>query len=274
MLYRNIRGVEVPALGLGTFGLNGDAGVRSIRTALDLGYRMLDGAQRYGNEAYVGRAIRESGLPREQLFITTKIWPTDLDPANTSRLADESLQRLDCGYLDLLLVHWPNPAWPLAAIIDAFLAVKAAGKARHIGVSNFPIPLLEDALRLSGGELLCNQVEYHPYLNQQPMLDALRRHDMLLTAYMPLGRGRVHDDPLLLRIGEAHGKSAEQVTLRWLLQQDHVGAIPRSSRAENLKANADIFDFALTAAEMAEIGALRGAGRMASPPFAPTWDPT
>jgi diketogulonate reductase-like aldo/keto reductase len=273
MLYRTVHGVRVPALGLGTFGLTGPDGIRSIRTALDLGYRLLDGAQRYGNEAEVGQAVAESGVPREEVFLTTKIWPTDLEPSGIGRLADESLRRFGTDYVDLLMIHWPNPAFPLPAVVDAFMAVKAAGKARQIGVSNFPVALLEEALALAGGDLLCNQVEYHPYLNQQPLLDALRAHDMLLMAYMPLGRGRVSPDPVLGAIGAAHGRTAEQVALRWLLQQDNVAPIPRSSREANLRANADIFDFTLTPGEMARIDALRGPNRFANPAWAPAWDP-
>lgn len=274
MLYRTVRGVRVPALGLGTFGLNGEAGIRSMRMALDIGYRMLDSAQRYNNETEVGEAITLSGLDREALFITTKIWPTDLAPAGIGRLADESLRRLKCDYVDLLLVHWPNPTFPLAEIIDAFLAVKAAGKTRQIGVSNFPVQLLGEALALSGGDLFCNQIEYHPYLDQRPVIGKLRENDMLLTAYMPLARGRVGTDPVLRDIGLAHGRSTEQVSLRWLMQQDGIAAIPRSSRGANLRANAAIFDFELSAADMARIDALRGSHRFANPAWAPAWDPT
>jgi 2,5-diketo-D-gluconate reductase B len=271
MLHRVIKKTAVPAIGLGTFGLSGAEGVRSVRTALDLGYRHLDTAQRYGNEAEIGEALATSSV-RDDVFITTKVWHTDLAPERIATLSEESLRRLRRDFVDLLLVHWPNPAIPLEATLDAMLAVKAAGRARHIGVSNFPIHLLEVAWRCCGDALFANQVEYHPFLDQSKILEWLRARGMLLIAYMPLARGKVAEDPTLRAIANEHGKTPQQVALRWLVQQENVIPIPRSSRAENLSANIDIFGFDLSPSEMARIGALRGQGRLANPAWAPVWD--
>jgi 2,5-diketo-D-gluconate reductase B len=272
MLYRTIKGLSIPALGLGTFGLKGDDGVRALRDALEIGYRHIDTAQFYANEDAVGEALAGSGIPRESLFVTTKVWPTNLSDDKAPALVEESLRKLKTEYVDLLLIHWPNPDIPVGQTLALFKGMKERGLARNIGVSNFPIALLREALATHGADLVVNQVEYHPFLNQQPMIDTLARHDMLLTAYMPLAKGRAAANPTIQAIAHTHGKSPEQVTLRWLVQQDHVAAIPRSSRVENLRANFDIFDFALSAEDMSRISALRGGGRLANPAWAPAWD--
>lgn len=269
---RTIKGGHVPALGLGTLNLKGEEGVEAMRAALDIGYRHLDAAQKYGNETEVGEAVVRSGVARGELFITTKIWWTDLAPAGIAGLVEQSLQRLRTDYVDLLLIHWPNPDFPLPEVLDAFFAVQKAGKARHIGVSNFPVSLLREAIALCGNRLFCDQVEYHPFLNQQPLLDELRRHGMLLTAYIPFARGEVAKDPTLQAIGAARGLTAEQIALRWLIQQDGVATIPRSSRPEHLRANFAANDFVLSAEEMARIDAMRGSRRLANPDWGPNWD--
>ena len=271
MLHRTIKSTAVPAIGLGTFGLNGAEGIRSIRTALDLGYRHLDTAQRYGNEAEIGEALASSPI-RDDVFITTKVWHTDLDPKRIPTLVEESLRRLRRDFVDLLLVHWPNPEIALSATLDAMLALKQAGQARQIGVGNFPVALLEEAWRCCGDALFANQVEYHPFLDQSKILEWLRARGMLLIAYMPLARGRVSTDPTLRAIAQEHGKTPEQIALRWLVEQENVIPIPRSSRSENLRANIEIFDFTLSPAETARIGALQGNGRFANPSWAPVWD--
>lgn len=271
MLYRIVKGVSIPALGLGTFGLSGAEGLRAVRAALDCGYRHIDTAQRYGNEDLLGEALATTA--RESLFVTTKIWHTDLAPDGIPGLVEASLRRLRSDYLDLLLVHWPNPAIPLKGTLDAMRGVAAAGRVRHLGVSNFPVALLEEATAHGGEALLTNQVEYHPLLDQSRMLDWLGARGMALTAYMPLARGRLAHEPVLQAIAGRHGRSLPQVVLRWLVQQDGVIAIPRSSRPDNLKANLDIFDFVLSPDEMARIDGLRGPTRLANPAFAPHWDP-
>lgn len=272
MIHKTVKGIRIPALGLGTFELTGDSGVAAIRTAIEHGYRHIDTAARYGNEAEVGQAIRDSGVPRDELFVTTKVWFDKLAPDQIRQSVAESLDRLQMDAVDLLLVHWPTREVPLADTLATFAEMRDSGSTRSIGVSNFTIPLLAEAVDTCGADLVVNQVEYHPYLAQDKLLADARRRDMLLTAYQPIARGEVFQDPTITRIGEAHGKSAAQVTLRWLVQQDNVAAIPRSSRPENIRANLDIFDFELSDAEMAEIAALDRQDRKSDFDWAPDWD--
>lgn len=267
-----IRGEAIPALGLGTFELTGPEGATAIRTAIELGYRQIDTAIRYGNEAEVGRAIRASGVPRSELFVTTKIWFNDLAPENVASRVGESLERLGLDQVDLLLVHWPTREVPLGETLAAFAEEKANGRTRLIGVSNFTVALLDEALDVHKADLFCNQVEYHPFLSQQKLLARMRRADMLLNAYQPIARGKVFKSELLNEIGRKYGKSAGQVTLRWLVQQDNVGAIPRSSRPENMRANLDIFDFELSSEDMAAIHGLARGERYSNFDWAPDWD--
>jgi 2,5-diketo-D-gluconate reductase B len=271
MLHVTPHEVPIPALGLGTFGLNGRVAERIVGHALNAGYRHVDTAQAYGNEAEVGAAIQRSSVPRDQIWLTTKIWPDRFRADDLLRAAEESVRRLGTEP-DLLLLHWPNPDVPLAETVGALNEAKSRGHARHIGISNFTSALIREAVAHSPAPLLVDQVEYHPYLDQSAVLGELKRHGMALTAYSPVGRGAVFRDRALQRIGAAHGKNPGQVTLRWLLQQG-VAAIPRSSREANVEANLAIFDFALSDAEMAEISGLaRPDGRMVRPAVAPDWD--
>ncbi|MBB4000189.1 aldo/keto reductase [Aureimonas pseudogalii] len=267
-----VRGEAIPALGLGTFELTGPDGETAIRAAIDLGYRQIDTAIRYGNELEVGRAIRASGVPRGDFFVTTKIWFDSLDPDVVPRRVGESLERLALDQVDLLLVHWPTKDVPLGETLAAFEAEKARGRTRLIGVSNFTVALLDEALGTHGADLFCNQVEYHPFLSQETLLARMRRADMLLNAYQPIARGKVFQCEPLNEIGRKYGKTAGQVTLRWLVQQEGVGAIPRSSRPENMRANLDIFDFELLAQDMAAIHGLARGERYSSFDWQPEWD--
>ncbi|QEL23488.1 aldo/keto reductase [Bosea sp. F3-2] len=269
---KTIRGEAIPALGFGTFELTGPAGETAIRTAIDLGYRQIDTAIRYGNEAEVGRAIRASGVARGELFVTTKIWFNDLAPDTVHRRVGESLDRLGLDQVDLLLVHWPTKDVPLGETLAAFAEEKRKGRTRLIGVSNFTVALLDEALEVHKAELFCNQVEYHPFLSQEKLLARMRRAGMLLNAYQPIARGKVFDNDLLNALGRKYGKSAGQVTLRWLVQQDGVGAIPRSSRPENMRANLDIFDFELSPEDMAAIHGLARGQRFSRFDWEPAWD--
>lgn len=272
MKYVDIKGSRVPALGFGTWQLNGRTCYEATRQALDLGYRHIDTAQMYGNEVEVGRAIRDSGLGRDEIFLTTKLAPGNLAATAVRRTGEESLGRLDVEYVDLLLVHWPTGEAPLGETLDALAKLKAAGRTRHIGVSNFTVKLLKEAIETHGAELCCDQVEYHPFLSQRPVLAALKSYGMMLTAYTPLGRGRVDRDPTIAAIGRKYGKSPSQVALRWLLDQDGVAAIPKAASRAHAAANLDIFDFALTTEDRAAIDALRGATRVVDPGWAPHWD--
>lgn len=259
-----IDGIRIPTLGYGTWELRGEECFRGVRSALDIGYRHIDTAQAYGNEAEVGRAMAESGVPREDIFLTTKIWPDRLEPAELRRAAEESLRRLRTDYVDLLLIHWPNPDVPLAGTLGEMDRLRGEGRARSLGVSNFTFALLDEAAA-TGVRIVNNQVEYHPFLSQRRLLDRLRREDMFLTAYAPLARGEVPRNAVLARIGERYGKSASQVGLRWLVQQDRVAAIPKAGNEKHARANFEIFDFELTPEEMAEIHALRSNMRLVSP---------
>lgn len=269
-------GALIPALGFGTWELRDAQARHMVEAALEIGYRHIDTAQMYGNEAEVGAALRASGLKRDELFVTTKIWPDRFRSGDLQRSVVESLGRLQLDAVDLLLLHWPNPDVPLPETMAALNDCAEHGWARHIGVSNFPAALLAEATRLSGRPLVTDQVEYHPFLSQRTVLEACRTNGMALTAYCPLARGRVFEDPTLARIAQRHGKTAGQVALRWLVQQEGVVAIPRSSRVEHARANFQIFDFSLSAPEMAEIAALgKPEGRIvAVGGSVPAWDPT
>jgi 2,5-diketo-D-gluconate reductase B len=272
--YLDIKGARLPALGLGTWQLSGRGCFEAVRQALDLGYRHIDTAQMYGNETEVGWAIRESGIARDQVFLTTKLAPGNYAAAAVKRSAEESLHRLATDHVDLLLIHWPTGEVPLGETVSALAALRKAGKTRHIGVSNFNVALLQEAIGTHGADLLCDQVEYHPYLSQRAVLAAVRRHGVMLTAYSPLARGRVQRDPVLIAIGRNYDKSPAQVALRWLIDQESVVAIPKASSRAHLVANLAIFDFALSAADRAAIDALRDGYRVVDPAgWAPDWDP-
>lgn len=267
-------GARIPRIGFGTFELEPQVAYARVGDALAAGYRHIDTAQIYGNEAAVGAAIRESGVPRDQIFLTTKVWVDRFRDGDLQRSAEESLERLGLDYVDLLLLHWPNPQVALAETIGALNDARRRGLTRHIGVSNFTVALIGEAAAASEAPLVTDQVEYHPYLSQAPVREALARRGMALTAYCPLGKGRVLKDPVIGRIAREHGKDAAQVVLRWHYQQPDVVAIPRSSKAERVRSNLDIFDFELGESEMAAISALaRPDGRVISPAgLAPAWD--
>lgn len=269
MRHLEIQGERIPALGLGTWQLRGGACRRAVLHALGVGYRHIDTAESYDNEEEVGRAIRESSVDREDIFLTTKVWFDHLERKPLLRAVAASLRRLDTDYVDLLLIHWPNPDVPLRQTLGAMLQLKAAHKVRHIGVSNFTPALVESALEVT--PILCNQVECHPYLVQERLRELAARYDHMLTAYSPLAQGRVMEDETLVEIGEEHEKSPAQVTLRWHMQRDHVAAVPRSARAEHLESNFDIFDFELSSEEMSRISSLARGERLIDPSFGPQW---
>jgi 2,5-diketo-D-gluconate reductase B len=248
-------GAKIPLLGLGTWDLRGRTCVRMVEQALRLGYRHIDTAEMYDNEREVGEGLHASGIKRGDVFVTTKVWPSHFAPRELERAARESLARLRLREVDLLLLHWPNPQIPLTDTLGALCKVKREGLARHIGVSNFTVKLLAEAVRLSTEPLVCDQIECHPFLDQSKVIAACRKHDIAVVAYSPIARGSARNDKLLARIGAAHGKTAAQVCLRYLVQQDIV-VIPRTSKEQRLSENAAIFDFALSAAEMREIAAL------------------
>ncbi|HVA13505.1 MAG TPA: aldo/keto reductase [Stellaceae bacterium] len=268
-----VKDMTVPALGFGTWALSGNVAYQATRMALDLGYRHIDTAQIYGNEAEIGRAIRDSGIARDAIFLTTKIAPGNLRAAAVRQSHDESLRRLDLDCVDLLLIHWPNAQAPLGETLEALNRLRAAGKTRAIGVSNFTVALLREAIERHGADLLCNQVEYHPFLAQRDLRAAMKQYGLLLTAYAPVARGRVFADQTLAAIGRRYGKSGGQVALRWLLDQASVAAVPKAARRAHAAANIDIFDFALSAEDRAAIDALAEGDRLVEwGGYTPRWD--
>jgi 2,5-diketo-D-gluconate reductase B len=272
MLAVKAQDAVIPILGLGTWDVRGKTCARAVEQALRLGYRHIDTAQAYENEREVGEGVRASGLPREQVFITTKVWWTHFSSGELEHSVAESLARLRMPHVDLLLLHWPNSSVPLGETMAALAKVKREGLTRHIGVSNFTVALVEEASRVTSEPIVNNQFELHPYLDQSKLIAACRRHGISVTAYSPLARGRIKDDATLAAIARAHGKSAAQVCLRWLVQQGII-VIPRTSKVERLTENFEIFDFELTAAEMAAVGRLaRPGGRTVAPSWAPDWD--
>jgi 2,5-diketo-D-gluconate reductase B len=272
MLHIDVKGTKVPALGFGTWALSGRGCYEAVRAALSLGYRHIDTADMYGNETEVGRAIRDSGLARDSIFLTTKVPPGKLRARDAKRCCEESLRKLGLDQVDLLLIHWPNSAVPLGETLGAFAELRAAGKTRFIGVSNFPATMLREAVEQHGADLLCNQVEYHPYLPQRAVLQGARGYGMMVTAYSPVAKGRVARDAKLAAIGRKYGKSAVQVALRWLIEQPAVAAIPKAGPRDHIAANIDIFDFALAEEDRAAIAAL-GEGRRLVDFGDGDWDP-
>ena len=265
-----VQGVEIPKLGFGTWEITGHDATEAVRDALELGYRHIDTARAYGNEAEVGRGLADSGVDRGDVFLTTKLWYSRLRPAEVREQLEGSLRDLATDYVDLLLIHWPNPAVALAQTLHAMSELRDEGKVRHLGVSNFPSALLREALEVA--PVIADQVEYHPYLAQPELLALARERDLLLTAYSPFAHGRLLDDAVLREVGDAHGKSAGQVVLRWLLDQPQVAAIPKASSHGNRAANLEVFDFELSDEERGRIAALAREGRTTNPSWAPRWD--
>lgn len=253
-----IQGKAVPALGFGTWQLRGAACVQGVAHALAVGYRHLDTAQVYQNEAEVGRGIKQAGVARGDIFLVTKIYRQNLAYDQVIASTQESLQKLATDYIDLLLIHWPNPTFPLAQTLAAMQTLQAQGLIRHIGVSNFSPALVTEAMRHA--PIFSNQVEYHPYKPQTALVAQANAQDYLLVAYSPLAKGLLKDDATLNEIGATHGKSPTQVALRWLVQQG-VATIPKASSAQHRESNWDIFDFVLADEEMKLIAGLAAAQR-------------
>lgn len=248
----------IPALGLGTWDLRGDTCIARVADALELGYRHIDTAEMYDNHREVGAGIRRSRVDREQVFLTTKVWRDDLTRRGVLASTERALTELGTEYVDLLLIHWPSDDVPLEHTLDAMLELRAQGKVRHLGVSNFAPPWLERAV--AHAPIVCNQIEYHPFLAQDDALLQIREHGLALIAYCPLAHGRVATNAVLREIGQAHRKSPAQVALRWLLQQDSVGAIPKAADRRHLEQNFDVFDFCLDDLQMHRVGELADRG--------------
>lgn len=265
----------IPAFGLGTFRLQDQVVIDSVRNALDLGYRVIDTAQIYGNEAAVGQAMADSGVARSALFITTKVWTKNLAADTLVASLKESLTKLRTDHVDLALIHWPSPggAVPVAESMGALADAKAQGLARHIGVSNFTVALMQEAIAAVGGSAIAtNQVELHPYLQNRTVAAFAHSQGIHVTSYMTLAYGKVLNDPVIAAIAHAHGATTAQVALAWAMQLGHA-VIPSSTRRENLQSNLQAPQLRLTDADMAQIATLDRGGRLVNPEgLAPAWD--
>ena len=274
MHYVAANGANIPAIGFGTWTLTGEVATRLVADAIQSGYRHVDTAAMYENEEAVGKGLRASGVSRDEIFLTTKVWPSEIGGGDLQRSVEASLARLQVDRVDLALIHWPSKTVPLAESIKALNEVKDRGLARHIGVSNFTVALVDEAAAFSRHPLACNQVENHPFINQDRVLAACRRHGMAVVSYCPLARGtELFPEPAVTAAAERHGKTPAQIVLRWHVQQEGVAAIPRSSNPERIAENLQVFDFALEASEMAALDSLRVRGhRICDFEFSPEWD--
>ena len=267
-------GARIPTVGCGTWELRGETCAAIVSQALTIGYRHIDTAQGYDNERAVGEGIHRAAIRREELFVTTKVRPQFVSDGALQTSAEESLARLGLDYIDLLLLHWPNPAVSTQEMMTALSDAKRRGLTRNIGVSNFTTSRLEEAITVSPEPIAANQIEYHPYLDQTKLIRAIRRHGIAVIAYCPIALGHVSADPVLRSIGKERDKTAAQVALRWLIQQEGVCAIPRTSKSRRLKENLDVFNFALSEEEMNRIDQLtRPNSRLINEPgWVPIWD--
>jgi len=266
----DVQGLRVPRLGFGTWQLTGDECRAAVETALKVGYRHIDTAQAYGNEAAVGAAIRGASIPRDELFVTTKLWRDHASADDVHRTAHDSLRRLGLDHVDLLLLHWPNEAVPLDETLSAMRALQEEGLTRRIGVSNFTPTLLSEALRIA--PIVANQVEHHPYLDQPELRAMARDHDLALIAYSPLARGKVHDDAELRALAKRRGTTPEALTLRWLIGRPRVAAIPRSSNPEHIASNYEALSLELDDESDRALRAKAEGRRLIDPSFAPRWE--
>ena len=267
------RQLNMPKLGLGTWPMVGEECTRAVLQALELGYRHVDTAAAYQNEDAVGRALVETNVPREDIHVTSKVWWDKLAPDDMRQSFDNTLRALRSEYVDLFLIHWPGKGGDLARSIETLVSLKEQGRARNIGVANFPLPLLRQVVEGMGAPLAAIQVEYHVTLGQRNLLQFARDHEMALTAYSPLMRNKAHEIPELVRIAEKHGVLPTQVALKWLLDQPNVAAIPKASSRKNQSSNLASFDVQLDDEDRALIATLPKDQRVVSPEYAPQWDP-
>jgi 2,5-diketo-D-gluconate reductase B len=266
------QGVAIPRLGFGTFRMPGADAQPVVESAIALGYRHIDTAAMYENEAAVGAAIAASAIQRDELFITTKVWHDQLAPDALHRAFDASLRKLGLDYVDLYMIHWPSRDMDMAATLMALMSLRERGLTKAIGICNFNLPMLRRAIGDIGAPIASVQLEYHPFLSQAPMLAYLRGLGIPLTAYAPLAQGRAANDPTLAAIGLKHNCSAAQIAIAWLLHQPGVAAIPKAARAQSQKANLDALAVRLDDEDLAAIAALPKDQRFVRPPFAPDWD--
>lgn len=266
-------GLSLPRLGLGTWPMKGDECRAAVASALELGYRHIDTAAAYENETEVGIAIEQSAVPRDDIHITTKIWWDQLAPDAMRASAENSLSRLSTDYVDLLMIHWPGKDWDAQRSLETLAKLKEEGKARHIGVANFPLGLLQQAVDEFGINISALQIEHHVLLGQRALLQYTQERNMALVAYCPLARMRIGEVPEILTVAAKHFVKPSTVALRWLLEQPNVAVIPKASGAENQKANMEALDLPLSADDLRVLNDLPKNQRLVDPDFAPKWDP-
>ena len=268
-------GATMPVVGYGTMLYpEPERAVGLIAHAIEYGYRHIDTARKYGSERWVGEAIRASGVPRDELWVTTKVTEENAKADDFARSVDTSLQTLGLDYVDMVLIHWPQPNVPLEETLGALAKAKREGLTRHIGVSNFTVALLDEAMAKCREQIITNQIEYHAYLRQDKLLAASARHELIVTCYAPVARARLLDDPVITEIAAAHGRTAAQVALRWLVQQPQLVVVPRALEFSEIEEDIDLFDFELNDEQMSRIGALRDKNiRVVDPEVRrPLWD--
>jgi 2,5-diketo-D-gluconate reductase B len=266
------QGINLPKLGLGTYRMQGDTCRQAVESALSLGYRHTDTAEMYGNEEAVGAAIASSGVKRQDLHVTTKVWNENLAPDAIRRSFDASLRKLKLDFVDLYLVHWPAKNMNQPAIFETFARLQEEKRIRAIGVCNFNLALLREAIEVVGAPIACNQIEYHVLLDQSAILNYLRPKSIPVIAYCPLAQGKLAEHPQLAAIARKHQATPGQVALKWLLDQESVVAIPKSARPQNQQANLDAWKVTLDDDDRKVIAALPKNQRLVSPGFAPAWD--
>ena len=273
MDYVEAKGARIPIIGFGTLRI-GDSCAEAVRCAIEAGYAHIDTAWKYGNEVEVGEGIAAAGRPREDLFVTTKVTHERIQPGELQKSAQESLDNLKLDYVDLFLIHWPNPDVPLSECIPALLDVRERGMTRHVGVANFMSTMLDEAQAIADGSLVCNQIEYHPFCQQPKVRASTARHGMALAGYCPLQRGKLPDHPVFTELAAKKNKTPSQIALRWAIQQNGVIPLPKATTEAHIRENIAIFDFNLDDQDMAAINALDGTsgGRVVSPPHRPVWD--
>jgi 2,5-diketo-D-gluconate reductase B len=266
------QGISIPRLGLGTFRMPGNECQQAVESALSVGYRHIDTAEMYENEASVGLAISASGVARKNLFVTTKVWHEHLAPDAIQRALDTSLAKLRSDYVDMYMVHWPSKDMDLPRVMETLMRLKDEGLTRAIGVCNFNLLMLRRVIEDIGAPIACVQVEYHPFLDQSRLLDYLKEKNIPLVAYAPLAQGRSVEDEVLMAIGLKYGVSAAQISIAWLLDQRNVIAIPKARYVESQIANLSAANIDLDEDDRRAIATLPKNQRYVTPPFSPVWD--